>query len=251
MSDLVTLALLDKFRQKFDQVSKLPGPRGERGERGPAGERGPTGKNGLPGPAGKDGRDGQDGRDGKDGEMGEAGVGVASATIDFDNHLVLTMTDGNEIDAGEIRVEADGDVTINKYISGGGGGGFSGNYLDMDGKGIIARFTAGDTLVAGDVCRLDSSGRMAKADALAEPLCNNLMALALDDLADAATGRFLLSGYHDAEGYNSGDILYVALGGGITEVRPASSGSIVRVLGYAISPTQIFFDPDKTWIEVN
>ena len=250
MSDLLTLGLLNDFREKIEKVSKLPGPQGERGERGPAGKDGKDGKPGKDGKDGKAGVNGKDGQDGKDGEDGLAGIGVANAHISFDNHLVLEMTDGNEIDAGEIRVEADGDVTINKYVSGGGGG-FSGNYLDMDGKGIIARFTAGDTLVAGDVCRLDSSGQMAKADALAEPLCNNLMALALDDLADGTVGRFLLSGYHDVEGYNSGDILYVALGGGVTEVRPASSGSIVRVLGYAISPTQIFFDPDKTWIEVN
>lgn len=250
MSDLITLAILEKFKSKIDTVQKLPGPQGERGLKGEKGDAGKDGKDGRDGIDGKDGRDGEAGKDGVDGKDGNDGVSVVDATVDFDNRLKITLSDGNEIDAGEIHIDGGDNITINKSMSGGGGG-FSGNYLDMDGKGIIARFEAAETLLTGDVCRLDSSGKMAKADALAEPLCNNMIAMSLDELQPDGTGRFQLSGYADVAGFSPGDILYVELGGGITAARPATSGAIVRVLGYAISPTQIFFDPDKTWIEVN
>lgn len=250
MADILTLALVDDLQQRVERVTKLEGPPGKDGKDGKDGVDGATGPQGERGPMGPAGPAGKDGTDGKDGKDGEDGVSVVDARMDVDNHLVLVLSNGNEIDAGEIHVEAEGDVTINKYMAGGGGG-FSGNYLDMDGKGIIARFEAAETLTTGDVCRLDSSGQMAKADAVAEALCNNMMAMALDAGNAGDTCRFLLSGYADVEGFTAGAILYVGLGGGFTDTRPSSSGSIVRVLGYALSPTQIFYDPDTTWIEVN
>jgi hypothetical protein len=42
---------------------------------------------------------------GKDGENGENGISVVSMTIDDNNHLISTLSDGTEIDAG--RVDAD------------------------------------------------------------------------------------------------------------------------------------------------
>ena len=34
---------------------------------------------------------------------GEDGVGVQDATVDFDGHLVLTLTNGEEVDAGSVK----------------------------------------------------------------------------------------------------------------------------------------------------
>ena len=73
----------------------------ERGERGRDGKDGRNGKDGLPG------RDGVDGKSivgpaGKDGKQGKHGVSVIDAEIAVDDHLVLKLSDGEIIDAGEL-----------------------------------------------------------------------------------------------------------------------------------------------------
>ena len=69
---------------------------------------GKAGKDGRDGKDGKDGKIGKDGKDGKDGENGNEGVSVVDAKVDFDNSLVLTLSNGNEIDAGQINVSGNG-----------------------------------------------------------------------------------------------------------------------------------------------
>lgn len=81
---------------KADTIKKLQGPQGEQGLQGPKGD---AGKDGLPGRDGKDGRDGVDGKDGKD---GKPGVSVVDAYIDIDNALVLKLSNGIEVSAGEL-----------------------------------------------------------------------------------------------------------------------------------------------------
>jgi len=78
-------------------------------------------KDGRDGADGKDGRDGKDGKSGKDGLKGERGVdgqagrdgvdgvdgiSVVNANIDFDGSLVISLSDGREINVGEV-VSAD------------------------------------------------------------------------------------------------------------------------------------------------
>ncbi len=90
------------------------GPKGEQGTKGPKGDRGatgPAGRNGVSGIPGRDGSDGNHGRDGTD------GVSVVDASIDFDGHLTLQLSDGTFIDAGLIHQNGAGDIT---YVAGGG-----------------------------------------------------------------------------------------------------------------------------------
>ena len=55
----------------------------------------------------------------------------------------------------------------------------------------------------------------------------------------------------DSWTWTSKDILYLSeTTGEITAVAPTTSTSIVRIIGYAISATEIFFDPDITYVEV-
>ena len=78
-------------------------------------------KDGRDGANGKDGRDGKDGRPGKDGLKGDRGVdgeagrdgidgvdgvSVVNANIDFDGSLIISLSDGREINVGEV-VSAD------------------------------------------------------------------------------------------------------------------------------------------------
>ena len=100
--DLKLTALYDKLLSKIQAVEAIRGEKGDKGDPGPTGEKGPKGDKGDVG-VGKDGKDGVDGKDGADGSNGEDGVGVQDATVDFDGHLVLTLTNGEEVDAGSVK----------------------------------------------------------------------------------------------------------------------------------------------------
>ena len=87
-------------------------------------------KDGAPGRDGRDGQDGSPGRDGvgvpgpagnpgMDGRDGVDGTSVTNARIDFDGSLIISLSDGREINAGEV-VPLDLAERI-KVVSNGGG----------------------------------------------------------------------------------------------------------------------------------
>lgn len=79
--------------------------RGEKGDKGDRGADGKDGKQGVAGPIGSMGLmgpEGKPGADGKTGKAGKAGVSVVDAEIAADDHLVLKLSNGNIIDAGEL-----------------------------------------------------------------------------------------------------------------------------------------------------
>ena len=127
----------------FVAVKPKDGPKGEKGDQGPKGDKGDKG---LDGKDGRDGRDGSNGKDGLDGERGQDGISVSSVDVTFDNHLVVTLSDGNEIDAGKIDV---GEVNLQQVIqqSGDGGG------VELTSENIIAAlgYTPADAEVIGDI----------------------------------------------------------------------------------------------------
>ena len=86
---------------------------GKDGLQGPKGEKGDRGFDGV------NGKDGRDGKNGKDGVDGSDGVGVSDAHIDFDGALVITLTNGREINAGEVVPL---DVAEKIKVIGNGGG---------------------------------------------------------------------------------------------------------------------------------
>jgi hypothetical protein len=90
---------LPKLSKHVDEVEKLQGPQGIQGFKG---DKGDDGKDGLDG---KDGTDGLNGKDGVDGEDGDDGVSVVEAKIDFDDSLILTLSNGKELNVGEVRGE--------------------------------------------------------------------------------------------------------------------------------------------------
>jgi sugar lactone lactonase YvrE len=86
---------------------------GKDGLQGPKGEQGDRGFDGVNGKDGYNGKDGIDGVDGKD------GVGVQDAYIDFDGSLIIKLTDGTEINVGEVVPM---DVAEKIKVIGNGGG---------------------------------------------------------------------------------------------------------------------------------
>ena len=85
------------------------GPEGPKGDTGDAGQDGADGAQGPKGDAGTNGTDGTNGTNGKDGAQGPAGVngsdgvGVSQTTIDADGNLIVTLTNGSEINAGQVK----------------------------------------------------------------------------------------------------------------------------------------------------
>ena len=114
--DLVISALKtieSKLEAKLAELNNTPS---KQGVQGPVGK---DGKDGLNGTDGRDGVSGKDGVDGKDGIDGQDGVSVTDAKIDFDGSLVVFLSNGNEIDCGQILSP---DVAQNIIINSGGSG---------------------------------------------------------------------------------------------------------------------------------
>lgn len=83
--------------QKGDQ-----GDKGEPGEPGKDGKPGIKGARGEPGKQGEKGERGEPGKKGPKGDPGADGVSIVDADIALDNHLVMKLSNGNIIDAGEL-----------------------------------------------------------------------------------------------------------------------------------------------------
>jgi hypothetical protein len=137
-ADMVVSALKqieDRLNSKYEELLQTPAMVGAQGPQGIVGRDGKDGVNG------RDGKDGVDGKDGKDGIDGVDGISVVDARVDFDGGLVITLSDGNEIDAGQIFSP---EVAQNIQIFRGGGGGVSlppqtdnaGKVLTTDGSSL-------------------------------------------------------------------------------------------------------------------
>ena len=111
----------------FTDAGLIRGPQGEQGPQGPQGEQGIQGVQGAQGPQGPQGEAGADGTDGTNGTDGSDGVSVTNVAVTQTNHLIVTLSNGTTIDAGEIQV------------SGGGGGyqGFDVSYISSNGGVVL------------------------------------------------------------------------------------------------------------------
>ena len=114
--DAKLLAVYDKLEKQIKALQLKHGVDGKDGADGISikGDQGDRGHDGV----GHEGKQGVRGADGADGTEGTDGVSITSATIDFDNHLVIKLSDGTEIDAGVLQGGSGGD----QYISSSGAG---------------------------------------------------------------------------------------------------------------------------------
>lgn len=104
---------LQELTTQAETIKKLQGPQGPAGKDGKDGRDGVDGKDGRPGVDGKQGPAGADGKDGAD------GVSVVDAKVDFDNSLVIKLSNGAEIDAGQLNVgQAGSSVSVIQQYSG-------------------------------------------------------------------------------------------------------------------------------------
>jgi hypothetical protein len=156
---------------KYDSVYSMLESRiasiqdGRDGIDGRDGVNGRDGKNGKDGLAGRDGRDGVDGINGLD---GADGISIADIRLDFDNSLVITLSTGREINAGEILPPDITDrlkIIINQGANGAGGGGASlpdqtgnsGKFLSTDGTNPLWSTPSGSGDVVGPASATDNA----------------------------------------------------------------------------------------------
>ena len=104
---------------RFDELNGTIQSKANSLSNGQDGKDGRNGKDGAPGRDGKDGTTGPMGANGVDGADGADGVSVVNAFIDFDGSLTVVLSNGTEINAGEV-VPLDVAEKI-KVITNGGG----------------------------------------------------------------------------------------------------------------------------------
>ena len=124
--------------------------------------------------------------------------------------------------------------------------------IDTDRGGFISTFKVNQEVREGQVCNIAIDGRMGLADASTENGSSSLLGLALGSGFADANVEFLLNGYYNPTGpvLLTGQQLYLdpAVPGGMTGTVPSGSLNVVRVCGYATAATELYFNPDRTWI---
>ena len=104
--------IIKNGEQGIQGVQGLQGPQGIQGKQGiqgPQGEKGDTGEQGLQGPQGEQGIQGEKGDigatglQGEKGDSGKDGVSIVSAAVDNTGNLILTLSDGQNINAGYVK----------------------------------------------------------------------------------------------------------------------------------------------------
>jgi hypothetical protein len=113
----------------------------------------------------------------------------------------------------------------------------------------------GSTLNKNDLCYIsgDQSGTpsVTLADADAESTCKGMLVLINETITNGSSGDAVTYGVQSGfSGLTVGAPQFASTtAGDLTETAPIATGDIIRVVGYAISTTEVFFHPDPTWFE--
>ena len=97
---------------------------------------------------------------------------------------------------------------------------------------------------------MNSSGKMDKADASVTATCETMLGIATEPIAADKEGMFALLGMFDTTGLTVGILYASTTAGAWSSSTPTGANEIVRVIGYATSTTEMYFNPDRTWIEL-
>jgi len=163
--------------------------------------------------------------------------------------LVFYTTDGNASETEQMRCTASTGVSIPKRKMS-----VSTTTDGNVGSGDIIYFGTGSSVV-GKIYHYKSDGSWELADANAAANCDGLLAVAIG--TDPDVDGMLIRGMVtliDIQGTEAvGDVLYLSESatGAADCVAPAGNLDIIRVIGYCLSTDdQVWFDPDKTFVEV-
>lgn len=244
-------------RARTEQFVMLQGPPGEKGETGR-----PGADSVVPGPPGKAGRNGKDstvpGPRGEPGPMGpmpahewdgtelrfEIDIGIWGPWVDLQGPKGPKGEPGAPGKAGVvgggafIPAQAQGIILDSLPASG-------------QASGAVVSLIYSAALTRGSPVYVAADGTVKRADAngAATFPCIGLA------LADASTGSHdvLLFGTYAEDSFtwnvggNAG-LIYLATDGTLTQTQPSATDDVVQILGYALSPTRIYFNPNLGYI---
>lgn len=120
--DLQVLTSIDP--KTFTNAGHIQGPQGPKGDKGDTGTQGPQGiqgetgaqgPQGIQGIQGEQGPKGDTGATGATGAQGPQGVSITNVAINASNHLIVTLSNGTTIDAGEIQGGGGGGIQLYKH----------------------------------------------------------------------------------------------------------------------------------------
>jgi hypothetical protein len=118
------------------------------------------------------------------------------------------------------------------------------------GSGTIVNWSVSESTTAGTLYTVKSNGGWTTTDADIELRSIGMLAIALSSNANLG---MLLQGffYKASHGFTIGLPLYISnTAGAFSTTRPTGTNDYVRIIGYATSANYIYFDPDKTWVQV-
>jgi len=125
---------------------------------------------------------------------------------------------------------------------------------DHNVSGKIIEFTAGEALVFGNVCYMNSSGKMVKGSA-SDSTFKPAWAMCLETVAADGTAKFLINGIVRDDSFPAmtvGEVIYLSTtGGAITTTQPSGSGNKVQSLGRCTHADRIDFDPSNDYFTVS
>ena len=122
--------------------------------------------------------------------------------------------------------------------------------------GTIISLTAGEELIFGDVCYIDSNGKANKIDATQIVTMPGLVMCVDATIATDVAGNFLLLGTarDDSWSWTPGGLIYGKIldssGETMSQTPPTGTDAVVQVLGVALSATTILFKPDLSLVEL-
>jgi hypothetical protein len=124
---------------------------------------------------------------------------------------------------------------------------------DLASSGLTIEQTVDTNTVGAGGLLLKTDANWDDCDASAEATCDLMLGIAVDS-GTGASKTILLQGLYRNDtlfALTPGAILWASeTAGAITETKPTTSGAIQRIVGYAISADIIYFDPDKSYVEV-
>lgn len=125
-----------------------------------------------------------------------------------------------------------------------------GGDLDMNSNAFCEMLTAAVSLIRGDLCYMNTAGKMDKAQGDTQATCATLLAICTETIAADAEGKFVLNGKFISTGLTAGEYFVSAvLAGAITSTKPSGTGDIIRKIGTAVSTTVLYFNPSQDYLE--
>ena len=166
--------------------------------------------------------------------------GTIGGSADAD---LLTLGNGVLTVTGKLKLADAGYVDISTPLLAGADHTYSGTTAQMLAGGAISAFDL--------VCIHTTTGEVIEADASAYATAR-VMGIAPAAISDTATGTILLHGFirDDSWNWTTGSTLYASeTAGAMTHTAPTTDGAFVQVVGTALEPDVVYFNPSMDVIE--